>query len=157
MSVMMVPSQAEDFYDTGYKSWYHGKTNVSIPDVNMLKNSSTLTVSVPIFIKFGFVSVNGPRENYFVDALCRFCLDFDLFKPDAWFSVRCLWLYSPEFYLRRDIIFPVISNCADFVWHVDEILLQIFWFAQFIGSSCYLFTIIDVDSRLHSFIQTCVS
>ena len=50
----------------------------------MLKNSSTLAVSVPIniFIKFGFVSVNGPRENYFVDALCRFCLDFDSFKPD---------------------------------------------------------------------------
>ena len=59
-------------------------TNVSIPEVYMLKNSSTLTVSVPInfFIKFGFVSVNGPRENYFADALCRFCLDFDSFKPD---------------------------------------------------------------------------
>ena len=50
----------------------------------MLKNSLTLAVCVPIilFITFGFVSVNGPRETYFVDALCRFCLDFDLFKPD---------------------------------------------------------------------------
>ena len=49
-----------------------------------MKNSSTLAVSLPInyLIKFGFVSVNGHRENYFVDALCRFCLDFDLFKPD---------------------------------------------------------------------------
>ena len=39
--------------------------------VNMLKNSSTLAVSVPInlFIKFGFVSANSPRETYFVDAL----------------------------------------------------------------------------------------
>ena len=60
-------------------------TNVSIPEVYMLKNSSTLAVSVPInlFNEFGFVSVNGPRENYFLDALCRFCLDFDSFKPDA--------------------------------------------------------------------------
>ena len=46
-------------------------TNVSIPEVNMLKNSPTLAVSVPInlSIKLGFVSVNGPRETYFVDAL----------------------------------------------------------------------------------------
>ena len=38
--------------------------------VNMLKNSSTLAVSVPInlSIKLGFVSVNGPRETYFVDS-----------------------------------------------------------------------------------------
>ena len=50
----------------------------------MLKNSSILAVTLPInfFIKFGFVSVNSPRENYFVDALCRFYLDFDSFKPD---------------------------------------------------------------------------
>ena len=46
-------------------------TNVSIPKVTMLKNNFTLAVSVPIklFIKFGFVSVNNPRETYFVDAL----------------------------------------------------------------------------------------
>ena len=58
--------------------------NVSILEVNILKNSSTLAVSVPIniSIKFGFVSVNGPRETYFVDALRRFSLDFDLFNPD---------------------------------------------------------------------------
>ena len=50
----------------------------------MLKNSLTLAVSVPIniFIKFGFVSVNGTRETYFVDVLRRFSLDFDSFKPD---------------------------------------------------------------------------
>ena len=66
--------QAADFYDTGYKSCCHGMTNVSIPDVTTLKNSLTLAVSVPInlFIKFDFVSVNGPRETYFVDALRRF-------------------------------------------------------------------------------------
>ena len=59
-------------------------TNVSIPEVSMLKNSSTLAVTVPIniFIKIGFVSVNDPRENYFVDALYRFYLDFDSCKPD---------------------------------------------------------------------------
>ena len=32
----------------GYKSWSHGMTNVSIQEVNMLKNSSTLAVSVTI-------------------------------------------------------------------------------------------------------------
>ena len=37
-------------YNTGYKSWSHSMTNVSIPEVNMLKNSSTLAVSVPINI-----------------------------------------------------------------------------------------------------------
>ena len=55
----------------GYKSWSHGMTNVSILEVNMLRNSSTLAVSLPInfSIKLGFASVNGPRETYFVDAL----------------------------------------------------------------------------------------
>ena len=64
-------SQAADFHDTGYKSWSHGMTNVSMPEVNTLKNSSTLAVSVPInlSIKLGVVYVNGPRETYFVDAL----------------------------------------------------------------------------------------
>ena len=35
----------------------------------MLKNITTLEVSVPInlSIKLGFVSVNGPRETYFVE------------------------------------------------------------------------------------------
>ena len=35
------------------------------------KNSSTLAVCVPIniSIKSGFVSVNGPRETYFVDVI----------------------------------------------------------------------------------------
>ena len=32
----------------GYKSWSHGMTNVSIPEVSMLENSSTLAVSVLI-------------------------------------------------------------------------------------------------------------
>ena len=95
MSVTVVPIQAENFHDTGYKSWSHGMTNVSIPKVNMLKNSLILAASVPInlFIKFGFVSVSCPRENYFVDALCRFCLDFDSFKPDEigkwWHMIFC--------------------------------------------------------------------
>ena len=57
----------------GQKSWSHDMINVSISEVNMLKNSSTLAVSVPINIpkKLVFVSVNKPRETYFVDALCR--------------------------------------------------------------------------------------
>ena len=46
-------------------------TNVSIPEVNILKNSSTLDVTVPIIlsIKLGFVCINGVRETYFVEAL----------------------------------------------------------------------------------------
>ena len=45
--------------------------NVSIPEMNMWRNSSTLAVPVPInlSIKLGFVSVNGLRETYFVDTL----------------------------------------------------------------------------------------
>ena len=37
----------------------------------MLKNSSTLAVSVPINLstKLGFVSVHSPRETYFLDVL----------------------------------------------------------------------------------------
>ena len=59
---------------TGYKRWSQGMTNVLIPQVNMLENSSILAVSVPInpSIKLGFVSVNGLRETYFMDALRRF-------------------------------------------------------------------------------------
>ena len=57
-----------------YRSWPHGMTNVSISEVNMFRNSSTLAVSDPInlSIKLGFVSVNGPRETYFVYALLSF-------------------------------------------------------------------------------------
>ena len=64
-----------------------GLLNVSIPEVNMLKNSSTLAVSVPVnlSIKLGFVSVNGPRETYFVDALraivLRYCCGNPLLGP----------------------------------------------------------------------------
>ena len=49
----------------------HGMINVSIRQVNMLRNSSTLALPVPIILstKFGFASVNGYRETYFVDAL----------------------------------------------------------------------------------------
>ena len=51
----------------GYKSWSHGMTNVSILEANMLKNSSTLPVSVSIYIsiKLGLVPANGPRETFF--------------------------------------------------------------------------------------------
>ena len=37
---------------------------------NILKNRSTLvSVSINLSIKLDFVSANGPRETYFVDAL----------------------------------------------------------------------------------------
>ena len=60
-----------DSYYTGYKSWSQGMANVSIPEVDLFKSSSTLAVSfaIKLYIKLGFVSVNGPRETYFVDAL----------------------------------------------------------------------------------------
>ena len=45
--------------------------NVSISELNMLKNSSifAISVSINISIKLDFVSVNVPRETYFVNAL----------------------------------------------------------------------------------------
>ena len=60
---------------TTQESWSHGMTNVSTPEMNMLKNSSTVTVSVPIniSIKLDSVSVNGPKETYFVEPL-RICM-----------------------------------------------------------------------------------
>ena len=42
-------SQAADFYDTASHFSSDSMTNVSIPEVNMLKNSSTLAVSVPLY------------------------------------------------------------------------------------------------------------
>ena len=57
-------------------------TNVSIPEENTLKNSSTLAVSVSvptnISTKLGFVSVNGSRKTHFVDELIIFILNFKL-------------------------------------------------------------------------------
>ena len=63
--------QVAEFSGKGHKSWSHGMINVSVPEVKMLKNSPTPAVSVPIHlsIKLEFVSVNGPKETYFVDAL----------------------------------------------------------------------------------------
>ena len=72
-------SQAADFYETGYKNWSYGM-NVSILEVNMLINSSTLAISVLINVKLGFVSVNGPTEIYYLDALYKYCILSDLVK-----------------------------------------------------------------------------
>ena len=46
----------------------HGMTNVSIPEVNMLKYNSTFAIIVPrkVFIRMGFVPVNDPRVIYFM-------------------------------------------------------------------------------------------
>ena len=69
--IELFQSLAADFYDTGIqklKSLYDKCPNSR---GKYLKNSSTLAVSGPINFstKLGFVSVNGPRETYFVDAL----------------------------------------------------------------------------------------
>ena len=72
-----------------YKSWSHGITNVSITEINMLKNSSTIAVSVSItlFIKLGFVPVNGCGETYFVDALRRIgCRAISFYNSDLGLS-----------------------------------------------------------------------
>ena len=68
-----IPRQ-QTYTTQGYKRWSHGMTNVSVPEVNMLKKSSTLAVSVTInlFIKLGFVSVHGLGEFYCVEALRSF-------------------------------------------------------------------------------------
>ena len=60
-------TQAADFCDTGYQIWSNGMTNLLIPEVNMLKNSSTLAVSVPmnLSIKLCFVSVKDPGKLTF--------------------------------------------------------------------------------------------
>ena len=65
MSVIVVPNQAADFYDAGYDNWSYGMANVSITEFNVLKNSITLAVPVPInfSIKSGTVSENGARET----------------------------------------------------------------------------------------------
>ena len=59
-------SQAAYFYDKGYKNWSHGMRNVSIPELNILKNIPTLAVSVPINIslKLCFVSLRGAGRPY---------------------------------------------------------------------------------------------
>ena len=64
-----------------YKSWSHGMTNLSVPEVNLLKISSILAVSVAInlSIKLDFVSVNGPRETYFVDVQ-RMYKNYNMYK-----------------------------------------------------------------------------
>ena len=69
-------SQVADFYDTGYKSLSHDMINVLNPEVNILKNSSTLAVyvSINLSVTLGFVSVNTPTESYFVDELSNLLL-----------------------------------------------------------------------------------
>ena len=72
----------------GYKSWSYSMTNVSTAELNMLKNSSTLAVSVPInlSIKLGFVSLN-PGKLTFVDAL--YYSRNNLYRQAIGFSESC--------------------------------------------------------------------
>ena len=73
-------SQVADLYDTEFESCSHGMGNMSILEVSMLKNSSTLAVSVPVnlSIKLSFISVNGPGKTYFVVALHTYSMDIIL-------------------------------------------------------------------------------
>ena len=65
MSVIERSPRQQTSTTQGYKRWSHGMTDLSIPEVNILKDSLTLAVSVPInlSIKLGFVSVNGLKET----------------------------------------------------------------------------------------------
>ena len=69
-TVVQIPGA--EFYDAGYKRWPHSMTNVSIPEVNMLKNCSTLAASEPInlFIIFFCKQPQGnllcERATYFM-------------------------------------------------------------------------------------------
>ena len=81
-----------DFYDTGIQKLVpRYDKNVSILEVNMLKNSSTLAVSVRInlSIKLGFVCVNRPRETYFVD-VPRVCVYNNAIVIKARIFVLCV-------------------------------------------------------------------
>ena len=51
-----------NFYDTGYRTGSHGVINVSFPEVNMLKNSSTLAVSDPINLYIHFFLKTAPGK-----------------------------------------------------------------------------------------------
>ena len=63
-------SQAANFYEKGIQKFVQ-RYDMSQFRRWMLKNSSTLAVFIPISlsIKMEFISVIGPREIYFVDAL----------------------------------------------------------------------------------------
>ena len=100
-------TQTADFCDTGYKSWSYGMTNVSILNMNMLKNISIHAVCVPVnlSVKLGLVSVNRPRETYFLGALWehkkvgKWYLIRPAFlkvcSPEPWGSVRNSWGFRP--------------------------------------------------------------
>ena len=94
----------QTFTTQGHKRLYHGSTNGSVPEANILKNNSTL-VSVPInhSIKFGFVSVNGPKETYFVDMLHIFTyytvLIVGLFMLYALHRMKCCSINILNYYL----------------------------------------------------------
>ena len=60
MSVAVVPIPAEDNYDTGYKSWSHGMTNVSIPEVFM--NGRVHILFFILFIYLFILLLGGVRS-----------------------------------------------------------------------------------------------
>ena len=71
MSVTVVPIPGGRLLRHRIQNLVPRYEKVSIPKMNIQKNSSTLAVSVPVnvSIKLSFVFVNGPREIYFVDPL----------------------------------------------------------------------------------------
>ena len=61
MSVTQCNPRRQTSTTQWYKSWSHVMTNFSIPEVNILKNSSTLVVSVPIkLISSHYLSLTSP-------------------------------------------------------------------------------------------------
>ena len=74
MNATVVPISGDRLLRHRIQKLSHGMTNFSISEVNMLKNSSTFAVSVPmnLSITLGLVSVNSPKDTYFVDMLRTF-------------------------------------------------------------------------------------
>jgi hypothetical protein len=107
-------SQATDFYDTVYRSWSHGMTNVSIPVTNMLKKSWKLAVSVAINISMQlcFVSVHGPRETYFVDEPRTFFWFLKRLMISAVYLIMLCFLYSTH----------ICTTCtpSDLYWNCSQ-------------------------------------
>ena len=66
MSATVVPIPGGRVLRHRLEKWSDTMTNVSIPEVNMLKKAQlAVSVQINLTIKLGYVSVNGPRETYF--------------------------------------------------------------------------------------------
>ena len=100
----------------GYKSWSHGMTNVSIPEVNMF-NSSTLAVSVTInlLIWLGFVSVNSPGKHPSWTRYVLYIFTQKFCSHDFWLDLPLfLFFYPSDVILSTN--FPVVGTAKTIIF-----------------------------------------